>query len=185
MNSSQTFKRWKESGDPGSFIHLFDTHCRRKCCSTARRLLRKSPNLADDIEDVVQSVQAELLAKKSDIANLAHFEGRACIYAKRFALQKVGELGAFVGAVPEIEVPDANKVLEELDAREVRAALEESLAELSDQHQLVIRLHYYEQLTLAEVAEVVREKVETVKHRRDYGRRKLLELARERLGEAA
>ena len=77
-------------------------------------------------------------------------------------------------AVPESEGPEAM-----LLADEARVRIAKALRALSAEHRAVIELTYYEGCSCADIAEIMRCPVNTVKTRMFYARRRLRSLLAE------
>lgn len=136
------------------------------------RWLRDSQVLEEVLDDTLFAVwtQAET------------FEGRARVstwvfgIAYRQAMKAVERAGRRAGEVDFAEAPEPVDKGVATRARELRLSLDKAIAELSDDHRVVVELAYWEDCTYAEIAEIVQVPENTVKTRMFHARRRLRQL---------
>lgn len=84
-------------------------------------------------------------------------------------------------AHPQIEDKKVLPPLEQIEKKELQAEVEKALAQLSFEHREVLVLHYYEELSLDEISEMLSVKIGTLKSRLARAREKLAVLLRSKI----
>lgn len=76
-------------------------------------------------------------------------------------------------AHPQLEDTKVLPPLEQIEKKELQAEVEKALVQLSFEHREVLVLHYYEELSLEEISEMLSVKIGTLKSRLARAREKL------------
>ena len=81
----------------------------------------------------------------------------------------------------EYNVPSFDNALEAMEADERKATIKEALKELSEEDNVLITLHYFEELSLKEISKITGVQANTIKVRIFRSRKRLAEILKNRL----
>ncbi len=153
-----------QSGDRVAFDQLLDQY-QTQLWSFASRVLGD----ASAAEDVLQDVFWIIYKKLKWLSDPALFKPWAYRITTRECFRYIKKRARWPMQLDEeaFDAIAANDTSTDIDPRS--ALLPEMLAELSPASRVVILLHYFDDLTLAEVADVLDISVGTVKSRLAYG----------------
>lgn len=138
----------------------------------ARRLLGNQ----EDAMDVVQETFISSIRNISSLRDDERFAGWLFAIARQHCLQCLRKRGrAIVTTVEELpDVPDSAEGAEELSFRKNQGALiEKEIAMLPEPQKSVVLLHYFLELPLSEIAEIMQSPLGTVKSRLHFAREAL------------
>ena len=124
----------------------------------------------DTAEDVLQDTLLAISRKLGTLRDPRWFRAWAFRIATRLAIRHARRDRQQLVAMDPADLPDVAADIPEspFDA-EVVVALESALADAPPASQLVLRMHYFDGLTLVEIAEALEISVGTVKSRLSYG----------------
>ena len=167
MGSDERLLRDARNGKEAAFLRLFDDH-HIPLCRFAYRLTGS----AADAEDIVQECFLALLRPEcsfdpSRTAVRTYLFGAVRNQALKKMRQREG------GEVPD--TPDRNTPEVEMLRDELARAVAEAIGRLPETQREVLLLAHYEQMPLAEIAEVTELEVTTVKSRLQRARATLKE----------
>ena len=145
------------------------------------RLFGFARRLLDDREDAMDVVQETFVSSIRHISSLRddeRFAGWLFAIARQHSLLCLRKRGrAIVTTVEELpDVPDGAESAEELSFRtHQRALIDKEIAMLPEPQKTVILLHYFLELPLIEIAEIMQSPTGTVKSRLHFAREALRE----------
>lgn len=169
------------TGDTHAFAFLVDRY-KHMVYTLALRMVKNKEEAEEVAQDVFFKVYQGLDRFKGDakfstwLYKIAY--NRSLDYVKK---QNRGLDTSPIDAFTERYVRSLDNTLEGLEREERSKTIKEAMQELSPDDSFLITLHYYEELSLSEVAAIMDENANTVKVRLFRSRKRLAEILKNRL----
>lgn len=149
----------------------FEKLCEQMEQPLRKYILHKTKDIYQ-AEDILQNVFLKATQNRSKVISHPNPKGWLINTAKNLILKEyAANKGVADIEVELLDIIPAQDILDDLH----RATLDEILLELSDKEKMIIKYHYYENMSLKETAEQLKEPYDTVKRRHSRLIRKLRE----------
>ena len=169
------------NGDTKAFTVLIDRY-KHMVFTLALKILKNREEAEEVSQDVFVKVYQVLHSFKGDskfstwIYKIAYY--RSLDYLKK---QKRGLSTSSLDSDKEYHLPSIENNLDALEVNERKQAIKSAIDELPVDDAVVITLHYFEELSLKEIAEIIGVEANTVKVRLFRSRKRLAQLLKNRL----
>ena len=169
------------NGDTKVFTVLIDRY-KHMVFTLALKILKNREEAEEVSQDVFVKVYQVLHSFKGDskfstwIYKIAYY--RSLDYLKK---QKRGLSTSSLDSDKEYHLPSIENNLDALEINERKQAIKSAIDELPEDDTVVITLHYFEELSLKEIAEIIGVEANTVKVRLFRSRKRLAQLLKSRL----
>jgi RNA polymerase sigma-70 factor (ECF subfamily) len=163
-------------GDIGAFGELVNRH-QRAVCSVVSRMI----DCRDDVDDIVQDVFVTAFRSMPTFRGQAAFStwlyriavNTAIKQMKKMKLRQAASIDdPFNGLAESIESPGGGPETV-AERKERSAAIRRAVRELPEKHRVVVVLHYFENMSCSDIADIVGCSVGTVWSRLHYACRSL------------
>ena len=169
------------NGDTKAFTVLIDRY-KHMVFTLALKILKNREEAEEVSQDVFVKVYQVLVSFKGDskfstwIYKIAYY--RSLDYLKK---QKRGLSASSLDSDKEYHLPSIENNLDALELKERKQAIKSAIDELPTDDAVVITLHYFEELSLKEIAKIIGVEANTVKVRLFRSRKRLAQLLKNRL----
>jgi len=169
------------NGDTKAFTVLIDRY-KHMVFTLALKILKNREEAEEVAQDVFVKVYQVLVSFKGDskfstwIYKIAYY--RSLDYLKK---QKRGLSASSLDSDKEYHLPSIENNLDALELKERKQAIKSAIDELPTDDAVVITLHYFEELSLKEIAKIIGVEANTVKVRLFRSRKRLAQLLKNRL----
>ncbi len=169
------------NGDTKAFTVLIDRY-KHMVFTLALKILKNREEAEEVSQDVFVKVYQVLQSFKGDskfstwIYKIAYY--RSLDYLKK---QKRGLSTSSLDSDKEYHLPSIENDLDALEVNERKQAIKSAIDKLPVDDAVVITLHYFEELSLKEIAKIIGVEANTVKVRLFRSRKRLAQLLKNRL----
>ena len=169
------------NGDSKAFAVLVDRY-KHMVFTLAMKILKNKEESEEVSQDVFVKVYQAIRTFKGDskfstwLYKIAYY--RSLDYLKK---QNRSLKTSSMDAEVEYHLPSIENTLDALEASERKKTIKRAIDKLAEDDAVVITLHYYEELSLKEIAKIMGIEANTVKVRLFRSRKRLAELLNKRL----
>lgn len=169
------------NGDSKAFAVLIDRY-KHMVFTLAMKILKNNEEAEEVSQDVFVKVYQVLQTFKGDskfstwVYKIAYY--RSLDYLKK---QKRNLNTSSIDAEVEYHLPSIENTLDRLEAEERKKTIKRAIDGLPENDAVVITLHYFEELSLKEIADIMGIEANTVKVRLFRSRKRLAELLKNTL----
>jgi len=168
-------------GDTNAFSVLIDRY-KHMVFTLALKIIKNREDAEEVAQDVFLKAYRVLATFKGDskfstwLYKIAHY--KSLDYLKK---NKRTVSTTQIDISDEYNIPSFDNALEAMEVDERKATIKEALKELSEVDNVLITLHYFEELSLKEISKITGVQANTVKVRIFRSRKRLAEILKNRL----
>ena len=169
------------NGDARAFSTLVERY-KHMVFTLAAKILKNHEEAEEVAQDVFVKAYSALSSFKGDskfstwLYKIAYY--RSLDYLKK---QKRSLHTSSIDSDTEYHLSNLEEEVDKLEAKERKQAIKSAVDELPENDAVVITLHYFEELSLKEIAEIMNIEANTVKVRLFRSRKRLAELLKNKL----